>query len=123
MILDDHLFIIRKKSWSIHHIDWVFSLFGFVFLLLSLCAGFFVPNKMVNISFFGTYYNNFIFEVFFWVSILFFGYGCIYSLLNRFMKLPTHWKLTKLHFIGSISFYYQYNNWNSQKNRFLLRND
>lgn len=98
MILDDHLYVIRKKSWSIYHIDWVFSLIGFLFLLLALCAGFFVPAKTVSISFFGTYFNNFIFEIFFWVSILFFGYGCIYALLNRLMKLPTHWKLTKLHF-------------------------
>lgn len=98
MILDDHLFIIKKKNWSINHIDWVFSLIGLLFLLISLCSGFFVPNKTVNVSFFGTYYNSFIFEVFFWVSILFFGYGCMYAFINRLIKLPTHWKLTKLHF-------------------------
>lgn len=98
MILDDHLFIMRKKSWSIQHIDWIFSLFGFLFLLLSVCSGFFVPYKTVDISFFGVYFNSFIFEIFFWVSILFFSFGCAYALLNRILKFPTPWKLTMLHF-------------------------
>lgn len=98
MILDDHLFIIRKKNWSINHVDWLFSLFGFLFLLLSICSGFFVPSKTVDVSFFGIYYNNYIFEVFFWVAILYFGYGCLYALINRILKLPTPWKLTVLHF-------------------------
>ena len=98
MILDDHLFIIRKKKWSINHVDWLFSLFGFLFLILSVCSGFFVLNKTVDVSFFGIYYNSFIFEIFFWVAILYFCYGCLYALINRILKLPTPWKLTMLHF-------------------------
>jgi len=73
MILDDHLFIIRKKKWSINHIDWLFSLFGFLFLLLSVCSGFFVPEKTVDVFF-------------------------LYALINRILKFPTPWKLTMLHF-------------------------
>lgn len=102
MILDDHLFIMRKKSWTIQHIDWIFSLFGFLFLVISVCSGFFVPNKTIDISLFGTYINSYIFEIFFWVSILFFTFGCVYALLNRILKFPTPWKLTMLHFNATL---------------------
>ena len=98
MILDDHLFIIRKKRWSINHIDWLFSLFGLLYLILAVCSGFFVPNQTVDLYFFDTYYNKYIFEVFFWVAILYFSYGCLYAFINRILKLPTPWKLTMLHF-------------------------